>query len=436
MSERTFFGFDFVLLFSTIALMVVGILFIYSSGVSSTGVIVSNEYIKQIIWVVSGIVILFVVAFIDYLRFKDFALYLYVGLLLLLVATLFLGRVVNGSRSWLGFFGFGGQPSEPMKIATILMLAKFYESRQKEIKKLSILLLSLVFIGIPMLLILAQPDLGTALVFIPIFLAMSFVAGAKKEYILFIALTGTILIVFTILPFYEKFIAKKEIFALKVFTDLSLLKYLLLSLVLVLAISLIGFLKFKKRYFYWIIYLCLILLLGLGTSVIARSVLKEYQVMRLIVFMDPSVDPKGTGWNIIQSVTAVGSGGTWGKGFLKGTQSHYRFLPQQSTDFIFSIIAEEWGFAGSFLIITLFLVITIRGLFVLFHAKDRFAVYTGAGIIAMFFFHVVVNIGMAIGIMPITGIPLFFLSYGGSSLWTGVVGVGLLISIYYHRYKY
>jgi rod shape determining protein RodA len=435
MSERTFFGFDFVLLFSTIALMVVGILFIYSSGVSSTGVIVSNEYIKQIIWVVSGIVILFVVAFIDYLRFKDFALYLYVGLLLLLVATLFLGRVVNGSRSWLGFFGFGGQPSEPMKIATILMLAKFYESRQKEIKKLSILLLSLVFYWHPYAPYSRSARLGNSSCVYSDFPCDVVFAGAKKEYILFIALTGTILIVFTILPFYEKFIAKKEIFALKVFTDLSLLKYLLLSLVLVLAISLIGFLKFKKRYFYWIIYLCLILLLGLGTSVIARSVLKEYQVMRLIVFMDPSVDPKGTGWNIIQSVTAVGSGGTWGKGFLKGTQSHYRFLPQQSTDFIFSIIAEEWGsrelphhhaLFGYNHPRTFRLFSRERPFCRIHRSRDHRDVLLSCS--CQYWdgnrYH------------AHNGYSLFFLSYGGSSLWTGVVGVGLLISIYYHRYKY
>jgi len=436
MSERTFFGFDFVVFIASIILMIVGVLFIYSSGVSSTGMVVSNEYIKQIVWVVSGVILLLIVSFVDYSHFRNLALYAYVGLVILLIATLLFGKVVNGSRSWLGIFGFGVQPSEFMKISSIIMLARYYESHQKDIRKLSCFLRSLLIIFVPMLLILAQPDLGTALVFIPIFLAMSYIAGAKKEYVFFLALTGTVMIFFTILPYYEKFILKREIFALKVFTDTSLLKYLLVSIFLIIAISLIGYLKFKKKYFYWIIYFGLILLLGLGASVAARSVLKEYQVMRLIVFMDPGVDPKGTGWNIIQSVTAVGSGGTWGKGFLQGTQSHYRFLPQQSTDFIFSIIAEEWGFAGSFLILFLFGLIIIRGLFITLHAKDRFAAYTGTGIITMFFFHVIVNIGMAIGIMPITGIPLFFLSYGGSSLWTAVIGVGLLISIYYHRYKY
>jgi rod shape determining protein RodA len=148
------------------------------------------------------------------------------------------------------------------------------------------------------------------------------------------------------------------------------------------------------------------------------------------------VDPRGAGWNIIQSMTAVGSGGFFGKGFLEGTQSHYQFLPQQSTDFIFSILAEEWGFIGSFAVFVLFSVILLRTLYVVNSANDAFGSYLSAGVAAMLFFHFVVNIGMAIGIMPITGIPLFFVSYGGSSLWTALLSVGLVMSVYQHRYRY
>jgi rod shape determining protein RodA len=158
--------------------------------------------------------------------------------------------------------------------------------------------------------------------------------------------------------------------------------------------------------------------------------------MRLIVFLNPEVDPRGAGWNIIQSQTAIGSGGVMGKGFLQGTQSHYRYLPQQSTDFIFSIMAEEWGFVGAIAVFSLFGIILIRGLYIVSIAKDRFAVYIGSGVLGMIFFHFMINIGMAMGIMPVTGIPLFFLSYGGSSLWTALIGVGLIMSIYQHRYQY
>ena len=176
--------------------------------------------------------------------------------------------------------------------------------------------------------------------------------------------------------------------------------------------------------------------LGFIGSLGIRFFLKEYQIMRLIVFLNPGIDPRGAGWNTIQSLIAVGSGGLTGKGFLEGTQSHYRFLPEQSTDFIFSIISEEWGFIGSVFVIILFAIILVRGLILVINSKDNYGYYVGSGIIIMIFFHVIVNIGMAIGIMPITGIPLLLISYGGSSLWTALISIGLLQNIYLRRYRY
>ena len=198
----------------------------------------------------------------------------------------------------------------------------------------------------------------------------------------------------------------------------------------------IGFFVTKRFYFYWLSYGFSIAWSSLLGSFLFRIFLKDYQIMRLIVFLNPEVDPRGSGWNIIQSLTAVGSGGFLGKGYLQGTQSHYQYLPQRSTDFIFSIIAEEWGFIGSFLILALFALILIRSIFILLNARSSFGVFLGVGILTMLFFHLMVNIGMAVGIMPITGIPLFFLSYGGSSLWTAVVGMALLQNIYINRYTY
>jgi len=157
--------------------------------------------------------------------------------------------------------------------------------------------------------------------------------------------------------------------------------------------------------------------------------------MRLIIFIDPQVDPQGAGWNMIQSITAVGAGGFWGRGFLEGTQSHLRYLPQQSSDFIFSIFSEEAGFVGALVVFALYTLLLVRSLIVIDRSNDRFGVAIGGGIIGMIFFHVVINTGMAIGIMPITGIPLFFLSYGGSSLWTASIGIGILLSIYQRRYR-
>ena len=154
-----------------------------------------------------------------------------------------------------------------------------------------------------------------------------------------------------------------------------------------------------------------------------------------IITMDPSIDPRGSGWNILQSITAIGSGGFLGKGFLQGTQSHYRYLPQQSTDFIFSIIAEEWGFFGGFIVFSLFFVLMHRCVGIMKTVRDHYALYVVAGITGMIFFHFLINVGMVMGIMPITGIPLFFLSYGGSSLWVILIAMGLVLGISARRYR-
>jgi len=353
---------------------------------------------------------------------------------LLLVITLLFGRVVNGARSWIGVGALGIQPSEFTKIATIVILAQLAQDRRLE--NLSGFLFGFGVSLVPTLLILAQPDLGTALVFVPLYLGIAYFNGAKMRHLMFVILSAGVLALFTVLPVWQEYIVGDRIPAMSILTDRRLLGAILSAVAIIAVIGLVGHLAWRKRPFYWIGYFSMVLIIGLVGAFAARRALQDYQIMRLIVFIDPYVDPRGAGWNIIQSVTAVGSGGAFGKGFLQGTHSHYQYLPQQSTDFIFSILAEEWGFLGSVTIFALFIVILGRGLYILSQAKDRFAASLAAGVISMFFFHFMVNVGMTIGVMPITGIPLFFLSYGGSSLWTGMIGVGLLMSIYSHRYKY
>ena len=171
------------------------------------------------------------------------------------------------------------------------------------------------------------------------------------------------------------------------------------------------------------------MVISLFASVAAGKVLADYQVKRLIIFLDPQSDPLGAGWNIIQSKVAIGSGNLFGQGFLQGTQSHYRFLPEQSTDFIFSILSEEWGFAGGLVVFGLYFVILFRCIMIMRNTTNTYGYYITTGIFTMFLFHFLINVGMVMGIMPITGIPLCFLSYGGSSLWTAMTCVGLLLSI-------
>ena len=190
------------------------------------------------------------------------------------------------------------------------------------------------------------------------------------------------------------------------------------------------------KYYYWIAFVFSIISIGLVLSIGASKVLKEYQIQRLIVFMDPSVDPLGSGWNIIQSKIAIGSGGLFGRSFLHGTQSHYRFLPQQSTDFIFSILSEELGFLGGVVVFGLYMVIMFRILFIIKNTSNRFGLYIASGFLGMFMIHFFINVGMVMGMMPITGIPLLFLSYGGSSLLTAMTAVGILMSISSRKYDF
>lgn len=436
MNGRSILTFDAFLLVAAVALVTIGVLFIYSSGVTSAGESVSREWLRQIFWAVSGLLILLSVSAVDYRRARDISLYAYGVLMLALLVTLAVGRVVNGARSWLGIGSFGVQPSEFAKIATILLLARYLESQGERISSLPRFLTAFLIALVPFGLIMLQPDLGTAVVFIPVFLVMAFVAGADLRHVFFIVLAGGLLVVFTVLPSWEHYIHGQEVPALAVLRDPRLLRLVLAGGVAILALSVAGYLAMRKSYFYWIAFAALAFSGALAGSSIGRSVLKDYQLMRLIVFMDPYVDPLGAGWNIIQSVTAVGSGGIVGKGWLEGTQSHFQYLPQQSTDFIFSILSEEWGFVGALAVFALFAVILTRGVIITTHAKDRFASLTAVGVLTMVFFHFAVNVGMAIGVMPITGIPLFFLSYGGSSLWTALIGIGLLMSIYQHRYRY
>lgn len=431
MKSRSAFTLDIILILAAVALVVIGILFIYSSGISSTGILFSREYIRQIIWAGSGIVIMFFIAFLDYERFRIFSPYIYGLFILLLIITLIFGEVVNGARSWLGILNVGIQPSEFAKMSTILLLAAYFSSIGKRIDTFFQFLAGCVITMIPVGLILLQPDMGTAFVYIPIFLVVSYFAGAHLRYLVFILLTGTIFIIFSILPYLPSVLNIQDVsWITELFLNRSVILYGLLILALIAGAAFAGFKFFKKGYFYWIFYSGSSLFLGIAGALTTKLFLKDYQIERLIIFLNPEADPQGAGWNIIQSITAVGSGGFAGKGFLQGTQSHYQYLPQQSTDFIFSIIAEEWGFIGVAGIFLLYAVIILRAILILYSSKNRFGIYLGAGIIGIFLFHFIVNIGMAVGIMPITGIPLVFLSYGGSSLWTGLIGIGFLLSIY------
>jgi rod shape determining protein RodA len=265
---------------------------------------------------------------------------------------------------------------------------------------------------------------------------MTFIAGISLRYVFFLGACIACASLFIALPLWQSYILRRAIPSLNILANIEFVGITILALCVIAGIALFGFIHYKKRYFYWIVYSAAIIILSLGASFAARKALKDYQIMRLIVFLDPNVDPRGSGWNIIQSVTAIGSGGFSGKGYLQGTQSHYRFLPQQSTDFIFSIFSEEWGFLGGILVFGLFLIICLRLVRIMKSTSDPFGAFIAAGLAAMYIFHFLINVGMTMGIMPITGIPLLFMSYGGSALTSAMVGIGMALSIYIRRFQH
>ncbi|MDR1072746.1 MAG: rod shape-determining protein RodA [Treponema sp.] len=433
MKVRDIFSMDFLLLLAVGALTVTGIFFIYSSGISSTSEQTSDEYIKQIVWGSVGFGLIVVLAALDYKRFYNISLYLYAATLILLIYTFLFGKLVNGARAWLGFGSFGIQPSEFAKITTIVLLARHLDATKRKSSSFRRFFVACAIVFVPMGLILIQPDFGTSLVFIPILLVMTFIAGVRIRYVIFltvwIALTGILMA----LPLWQTYIMKTSFSPIMLLLDVRFIAVVCAALAVIGGVALIGYLLYRKSCFFWIVYIITMVIFSFGASFAAHKVLKDYQIMRLIVFLDPEIDPQGAGWNIIQSTTAIGSGGLMGRGFLQGTQSHYRFLPQQSTDIIFSIFSEESGFVGGIIVFALFLVINLRLIRIMRLASNPFGVYITAGLSSVFAFHFLVNVGMAMGIMPITGIPLTFMSYGGSALLAAMIGIGLVESVYVRR---
>lgn len=427
--KKIFTMFDYLLILIVITLVSLGVMFIYSSSINSEGVSVTNEYIKQIIWAVIGFIIMIAITIYDYRKTEKISIYLYGFLLLLLVYTRIFGRYVNGAKSWIGIGEFGIQPSEFGKVFYILFLARVLDET-KNMAPFKRFCFACAVMLIPLGLILLQPDLGTASVYIPIFLIMCFIAGVPLRYIMYVLSFGMFTIIFAILPVWNAEIVDTPRKWIMILTNMKLRAILIIATMLITSLGyVIRRYLHGPKYIFWIVYIFSIFFLALLCSMVLGKVLKEYQIMRLIIFMNPNKDPLGAGWNIIQSKVAIGAGGFLGQGYLMGTQSHYRFLPQQSTDFIFSILSEEFGFLGGCVIFLLYFVILFKILYIIRKCSNRYGCYICAGIFGMFSFHFFINVGMVMGMMPITGIPLQFLSYGGSSLLTAMTSIGLVMNI-------
>lgn len=325
---------------------------------------------KQLVNVAIGIILATVMIFFDYTQFRRYSNSIYIISLLLLLAILIFGEEAKGSARAISIAGLPSlQPAEFAKVFIVIAFADFLVKRQDELKTLKQLLPCFIYMGIPILLILMQPDLGTAMVFIAIMIVMLYIAGANAR---------------------------------------------LLTKLIAIGVLLIGLLLFLHIQF------------GMWLP------LEDYQIKRLTVFVNPYEDGqggRGLGWNTIQSLVAIGSGGLGGKGLFAGTQVQLNFLPEHHTDFIYAVIGEEMGFVGAALLIILFGVLLFRTVYISYHAKDLYGTLVVMGILAMWLFHIFENIGMSIGLMPITGIPLPFISYGGSSMMANLMAAGLVLGI-------
>ncbi len=426
--NKNFAKFDYLLFFSVIALSFIGLLFIYSSGVNSDGVSTSIEFIRQIIWAGTGVILLVLVSLYDYNKIKEYSVVIYAVGILLLIYTPFFGKFAKGAKSWIGIGPFGIQPSEFMKVAYIIFLAFYLERSQKETEFKRFIRAGIITI-IPMLLILLQPDLGTASVYIPVFLIMCYVAGVKLQYLMFVALVLLFGLLGLLFPMWESYVIKEVSPFSRVLTNTTYSIILFAILLTVTILFALGFFLFRKKYYYWLVFVFAILCCATVICIAGLKVLKPYQMMRLIVFLNPNIDALDAGWNINQSMIAIGAGGLHGTGFLKGTQSHYKFLPEQSTDFIFSILSEEWGFIGGLIVFVLYIMIFRRIRKAALRCADFYGKLVCIGMLVIFMYHFMINIGMVMGIMPIMGIPLLFLSYGGSSLWAAMLSIGIVMGI-------
>lgn len=348
---------DWLLVFFVLPIMAFG-LFTMKSFVPAESE--GNFFERQMIWILVSFVIFFIFSFIDFrfLKRTDILVFLFIFFSVILLLLFIVGTVANGAQSWFDFGGFSFQPADMMKLVLVLVLAKYFSRRHVEIRNIKHIFISGLYALVPFLLVLLQPDFGSAMIIFLIWFGMVLVSGISKRHLLLVFLGGTLI--------------------------------------------------FVSMWFF---------------------VFADYQKDRITNFLNPLADIHGSGYNAFQSTIAVGSGEVTGKGLGFGTQSRLKFLPEPQTDFIFAAYSEEWGFVGSGLVLVLFTLIVWRILQNSMHGATNFEMLYGMGIAIFFMSHILINIGMNLGIMPISGIPLPFMSYGGSHLITEFAGLGILMSM-------
>ncbi len=366
--RRLIKNFDWITFSLVTLLSVIGIMTIYSATRSPLpGGEMPSYYMKQLYWLLLSVAAMIAIVSVDYIWLKRFSYVFYGFGIFMLLLVLFLGRAGMGAQRWLNIGIFSFQPSEVFKLLYVITISRYLSESHGKVGLISLLRAFFLLAFVPVVMVIKQPDLGTAVILLLVFLSLVSAKGFQKKVVAVIVLIG------------------------------------------IVSVPFIGNIMWEG--------------------------LKDYQKNRLVAFLEPQVDPAGIGYHINQSKVAIGSGHFFGKGYLKGTQGPFRFLPEKHTDFIFAVFAEEWGFAGSAVLLLMYLSLILRGLDTARKAKDEFGSLLAIGISFMFTVYFFINIGMTLGIMPVVGVPLPFMSYGGTSLLANFVAAGILINVRTRRFE-
>lgn len=354
------FGFDWILFVSAVLLIALSLAVLYPISYDGQNLNRDTDhFFRQVVYAVVGLFVFFAFSFFDFRNLKSFSTALFfVGVFLLFLVLIF-GKVIRGTAGWVGFAGIHIQPVEPFKIIIAVILAKYFSFHARTIHESKHIFISMVPLAVSVLLILLQPDLGSAIIIVAVWASVLLASGVKKKHLIMLAVAGAILALFS-----------------------------------------------------W------------------NFLLKDYQKDRIQTVFNPLSDPLGAGYNVIQSTVAIGSGGIWGKGLGHGSQSQLNFLPERHTDFIFAVIAEELGLGGALFVLILFAIILLRIIAIAQNSRSGFGKLLAGSFAMIFFSQVFINIGMNIGLVPVTGIPLPLLSYGGSSLFTTMAILGIVQNIH------
>ena len=397
--------FDYKAFLLCLALVIIGLMLIYSATFDINN---AANFHKQALWAGIGFIIMLVTAFIPLRTVQRLSFAFYFTTLTILVVVLIVGSTIKGSKSWFGVGGIGGQPSEFAKIATVLAFASYLSKTDVSISQFKHLVIALSIFVVPMFLILIEPDLGTTIVFFATLLPLLYWAGVSS-FILIAVLVPIIIALGALLGTAQFLIAS------------------------VLGAALLYF--FRENRFAFAVAFGVALAIGLSVQIVYEH-MHVYQQKRITTFLNPEADQLGAGYNVVQSKIAIGSGGFIGKGYLKGTQTQLNYIPEQWTDFIFCVLGEEFGFLGASLALAMFAALSLHGLRIANISKNKFGSVSAIGITGILTTHIVINSGMAMGLMPVIGLPLPFMSYGGSALIADMMMVGLLMNVYANRKEY